>query len=209
MAHGYYKNFTLSDIFNNPRLAGKLPMMNYKEVKREDGKVSRRTNMQSFMSLVYSTAKSGARPYYRPLRATKSGGIVEIDGKIVAGDLDIAYNSVYLALRGALPMLRMTVNNAGMIRSALKNGRKQALSGGEEPKLWLRVGSIKEIANMSQPQLQAFMQDIMKNLYFNEEFAYTQKQFGVQVNRAEYAIEKEQWIRKVGIKQWRESYDQD
>ena len=53
------------------------------------------------------------------------------------------------------------------------------------------------------------MQDIMKNLYFNEEFAYTQKQFGVQVNRAEYAIEKEQWIRKVGIKQWRESYDQD
>ena len=208
MAHGYYKNFTLTDIFNNPRLADKLPYMKYKEIQLENGKTSRRTSMQSFMSLVHSTAKMGARPFYKPLHVTRSGGMVVVDGKCT-GNFDAAYENVYNSLRSALPMLSMTVNNADMIRSALKNGRKQALSGGKEPKLWLRAGSIKEIENMSAPQIQAFMQDVMRNLYFNDDFAYTQKQFGVQTNRADYATEKEQWIRKVGVTQWRGSYEQD
>lgn len=208
MAHGYYKNFTLSDIFTNPRLAEKLPYIKYKEIQLENGKTSQRTNKKTLMSLIQSTARAGARPFYKPLLVTRTAKEIIVDGKCT-GNFDAAYESVYNGLHAALPMMRMTVNNSSMIRTALKDGRRQSLTGGKEPKLWLRAGSIKEIENMSAPQLQAFMQDIMKNIYFNDDFAYTQKRFGVQSARADYATEKEQWIRKVGVTQWRNSYEQD
>lgn len=204
MAHGYFKNFTLSDIFNNPRLAGKLPIVNYREIPLETGKISRRTNMATLMTLIYSTAKTSARPFYRPLTATRAGTVIEIGGNC-KGDYNAAFESVYAGLVAALPMLQMTVNDAKMIRSALKNGRKQALNGGKEPKLWLRVGSIQEIENMTMAQLRGFMDDIMKNLFFNSDFSYTQKQFKVQEIRGDYQKDKENWIRKVGVLEWRHS----
>lgn len=204
MAHGYFKNFTLSDIFNNSRLAAMLPMVNYREIERDNGKLSRRTNMKTFQTLIFNAAKSSARPFYRPLVATRSGTVVEISGKC-GENYDAAFNSVYNGIVAIVPMLKMTINDGAMIRSALKNGRKQALSGGKEPKLWLRVGSIKEIESMSKAKLRGFMDDVMKNLYFNNEFSYTQKQFKVQNNRADYAKDKEKWIRQVGAIEWRNS----
>ena len=44
MANRYSQNFTLTDIFNNPKLKGKLPLINYKERELEGGKISVRTN---------------------------------------------------------------------------------------------------------------------------------------------------------------------
>lgn len=38
MASRFTQNFTLTDIFNNKKLKDKLPLINYKEIEREDEK---------------------------------------------------------------------------------------------------------------------------------------------------------------------------
>ena len=51
MAGRYSQIFTLKDIFNNVNLKGKLPLINYKETMLENGKISKRTNVKSFLPL--------------------------------------------------------------------------------------------------------------------------------------------------------------
>ena len=63
MASRFTQNFTLTDIFNNKKLKDKLPLINYKEIEREDGKVSRRTNTKTINRLVFDVSTSAARPY--------------------------------------------------------------------------------------------------------------------------------------------------
>ena len=43
----FFENFTLADIFNNKKLKGKLPLINYAETTDDNGKVHRRTNAKA------------------------------------------------------------------------------------------------------------------------------------------------------------------
>ena len=53
MASRFTQTFTLTDIFNNKKLKDKLPLINYREIERENGKVSRRTNAKTINRLVF------------------------------------------------------------------------------------------------------------------------------------------------------------
>lgn len=201
MANGYSQTFTILDIFNNPKLKGKIPLVNYKESVGNDGKIHKTTNMQSLTTLIYDTAKNGARPFYKPLKAVKSGNTITVGGNL-QGDLNTAYNGVYTALLNNKVMFNFTVNNADIIRTALKESQRQKRSNGKEPKLWLKYNSIEEIASLSKRQLQFFIDDVMRNIFYNEDFAYTQKKYGVDkiaVNGStDYARRRLNWQRKVG-----------
>lgn len=193
MANGYTQNFTLRDIFNNPKLKGKIPLVNYQEKK--DGKY--RTNMQSLTSLVYETAKIGATPFYKPLKANRKANTIVIDGN--TEELEIAFNSVYTALLGQKQMFDYTVNNADIIRSALVEGAKQK----NEPKLWLKANTMTEIENFNKRQMQFFIDDVMRNIFYNPDFYKTQKKYGVDeitVNRSSnYERRRQNWAKKVGL----------
>lgn len=201
MANGYAKMFTLQEIFNNKNLAGKIPLVNYKETTDELGAQHRTTNMKSVSKIVFESAKLGARPYYRPLKAVKSGDFITIGGKL-NGELNTAYNAVYKAILSQTNMIRFTANNAEMIRSAVKESAKIKRSSGKEPKVWLKIGSMQEIETMGKRELNALMDDIMRNIFYNPDFAQTQKKFRVQeipVNRStNYERRKENWLKKVG-----------
>ena len=93
MATRFSQIFTLKDIFNNKKLAGKIPLINYREREREDGKTMVRTSPKSVPRLVYDTSVKAARPYYKPLNPSKSGDTIIIDG-ILVGDHDAAVNAV-------------------------------------------------------------------------------------------------------------------
>ena len=123
MANRFSQNFTLADIFNNKKLRNKLPLINYKETEREDGKVSRRTNAKTVNRQVFDTAKSAARPFYKPMVAHQSGNTLVIGGKLV-GELNEAVDTVYEALRAQREIILWTANNADMIRDALKESEK-------------------------------------------------------------------------------------
>ena len=97
MANRFSQNFTLADIFNNKKLAGKIPLINYKERVDENGKVSMRTNAKTVNRQIYDTAKKAARPFYKPLIATQSGNTLILDG-----NTDTDLNSVVDAVYGAL-----------------------------------------------------------------------------------------------------------
>ena len=193
MANGYTQNFTLRDIFNNPKLKGKIPLVNYQE--KQDGKY--RTNMQSLTSLVYETAKIGAIPFYKPLKANRKANTIVIDGN--TEELEIAFNSVYTALLGQKQMFDYTVNNADIIRSALVEGAKQK----NEPKLWLKANTMTEIENFNKRQMQFFIDDVMRNIFYNPDFYKTQKKYGVDeitVNRSSnYERRRQNWAKKVGL----------
>ena len=205
----YKQIFTLKDIFNNKKLRGKLPLINYKEFEREDGKISVRTSPKSVGRIVYDSAITGARPFYNPLMHSKNGDFIEVGGTLV-GDFDKAYESVYQSINTNKQIILWTANNVGMIRSALKESEKNKRQYGIEGKLWLRAGSMQEIENMSKPQLQQLLSDIMDNLYYNDNYPATQKKYGVQdmgLMKApgrtalyDYKERKKIWENKVGIR---------
>lgn len=179
MGSRFSQIFTLTDIFNNKNLKDKIPLINYKEKELENGKISRRTNAKTVNRMVFDTATTSARPFYKPIKTTRSGDMMIISGELV-GDHDGAVDAVYNALLAKKSILVWTANNADMIRYALKEAEKNKRKYGINSKLYLRVQSMQEIEGMSKPQIQALMSDIMENIMYGDDFPQTQKKFNVK-----------------------------
>lgn len=197
----FSQTFTLKDIFNNKNLKGKLPLINYREIEREDGKISVRTNAKTVNRFVFDTATSAARPFYKGIKTTRSGNIMEISGELI-GDHDSAVDAVYNALQNSKSALSYTANNADMIRSALKESEKNTRNYGISSKLYLRCQSMAEIEGMSKPQLFALMNDIMENIMYGDNFPKTQAKYKVEEMKLNTALDYKQrkirWKYKVG-----------
>ena len=197
----YTDNFTLKDIFNNKELGDHLPIVNYREKEREDGKISVRTQMKTVRRQIFDMSTKIARHYYSPLEAIKSEDTLVIDGNLV-GDYDTCVNDIYDNLVGFRPFLMFTANNGDIIRSALKESEKNARKYGINSKLFLKAQSMMEIKGMSLKQLRAFMDDIMSNILFGDNFPETQKKYKVfeqDYGRKSYKEMRDEWRRKVGI----------
>lgn len=200
MANGYSQIFTLKDIFNNNKLKDKLPLVNYKEKELEDGKISRRTNAKTINRFVFDTATSAARPFYKPIKTTRSGDLMIIGGEMV-GDHDGAVDAVYNALQSKRVLFIWTANNVKMIRDALKESEKDK-NNGVAAKLYLRVQSMQQIEGMTRQQIQALLQNIMENIVYGDDFPKTQKKYGVEnwnlSNKFNYNQLKLRWKNRVG-----------
>lgn len=200
MANGYSQNFTLKDIFNNKNLKDKLPLVNYKEKELENGKISQRTNAKTINRFVFDTATSAARPFYKPIKTTRSGDFMIISGEMV-GDHDEAVDAVYNALQSKRVLFIWTANNVKMIRDALKESEKNK-NNGVATKLYLRVQSMQQIEGMTRQQIQALLQNIMENIVYGDDFPKTQKKYGVEnwnlSNKFNYNQLKLRWKNRVG-----------
>lgn len=201
----YSQKFTLTDIFNNRRLAGKLPLVNYKEIERENGKTSRRTSMKTVPMLVYQTAKSAAKPFYKPLEASKSGDEIIIDGDC-GEQYDEAYEAIYAAIKAQQQLMSFTVNNGDIIRSALKEGEKSRRKTGVSVKLYLRAQSMQQIEGMTKTQLKSLLQNIMENIVYGDDFPETKKKYKAQEigvitgkHAKTYEEARADWRRRVGL----------
>ena len=201
MANRFTQTFSLTDIFNNKKLKNKIPLINYKEKELENGKISYRTNAKTVNRQVFDTATSTARPFYKPIKTTRSGDIMIIGGELV-GEHDAVVDAVYNALLAKRMILIWTANNADMIRSALKEAEKNKRNFGIDTKLYLRVQSMQEIEGMSTRQLEGLMNNIMENIFYGDDFPQTQKKYGVDkimVNSPyDYNQRKLRWKYKVG-----------
>lgn len=200
MANNYSQIFSLTDIFNNKNLKGKIPLINYKEKELEDGKISRRTNAKTVNRQVFDTAISAARPFYKPLLPLRSGDTLILSGEMV-GDHDAAVDAVYNALQGIKTILIWTANNADMIRDALKEAEKNKRQYGINSKLFLRVQSMQQIEGMTKREIQQLMNDIMENVMFGDDFPKTQKKWNVkELFKSGLTYEQRQlkWKQKIG-----------
>lgn len=201
MASEYSQNFSLIDIFNNKKLKNKIPLINYKEIERENGKISRRTSGKTINRLVFDTSTSAARPYYKPIKTQRSGNIMTISGNLV-GDHNSAVDAVYNALVAQKQVMIYTVNNADMIRDALKESEKNKRKYGTNSKLYLRAQSMTEIEGMNKRQIQALLQNIMENIFYGDNFPETQKKYGVEKlpikSPYNYEQRKLRWKYRVG-----------
>lgn len=205
MANRFSQNFTLLDIFNNKKLRNKIPLINYREKELENGKISRRTNAKTVNRQVFETAKSSARPFYTPMVASQSGDKLIIGGELrINSELEDVVDAVYNGLLAKKQILIFTANNADMIRDALKEAEKNRRNYGIQCKLYLRVQSMQQIEGMTEKQIAYFMNDIMENIVYSDDFIATQKKWNVQemAVKSPYTYEqrKEQWQQKVGIK---------
>lgn len=201
MATRFTQNFTLADIFNNKKLRGKIPLINYREKQLDDGRISVRTSPKTVNRQVFDTAKSSARPFYKPMVTSQSGNILNIGGELV-GELETVVDAVYNALQAQKQIILFTANNADMIRDALKETEKNKRNNGLDGKLYLRVQSMQQIEGMSKRQIQALMSDIMENIVYGDDFPATQKKWAVQSMKVQspYSYEQRQqkWKQKVG-----------
>lgn len=201
MASEYSQIFTLTDIFNNKKLKTKLPLINYREKKLENGKISRRTSLKTVNRQVFDTATSAARPFYKPLKTTRSGDVMIISGELV-GNHDGAVDAVYSALQGIRSVLIWTANNSEMIKSALKEAEENKRAYGNDCKLFLRAKSMQQIEGMSKREIQALMENIMENIVYGGNFPKTQKKFNVEnlptKSALNYKQRKLRWKNRVG-----------
>lgn len=196
---GAYKQvFTLRDIFTDKDLAGKLPIINYKEVETENG-VKQKTNIKTIKRQVFDTSIFTARPYYTDFKAIRGTTTLDLSGTL-KGNGDECQNAVYQALLGIKDMLSMTANNSNMIREAIKESEKVARRTGIDTKLYLRISSKQEIKNMSKRQLIQFMQDVMENIYYGD-FFETQQKYKVEEMsgfKKSYDERADAWNKKIG-----------
>lgn len=201
MAGRFTQNFSLTDIFNNKKLKNKIPLINYKEKELENGKISRRTNAKTINRLVFDISTSAARPFYKPIKTHRAGNRMEIGGNLV-GDHNSAVEAVYNAIISQKQVMIYTVNNADMIRSALKEAEKNKRKYGIDTKLKLRAQSMQEIEGMSKRQIQALLSDIMENIVYGDNFPETQKKYGVEnlpvKSPYNYKQRQQIWRNKVG-----------
>lgn len=201
MAGRFSQNFSLTDIFNNKKLKDKIPLINYKEKELEFGKISRRTNAKTINRLVFDISTSAARPFYKPIKTHRTGDMMEIGGNLV-GDQDSAVEAVYNALISQKQVMIYTVNNADMIRGALKEAEKNKRKYGNDTKLKLRAQSMQEIEGMSKRQIQALLSDIMENIVYGDNFPETQKKYGVEnlpvKSPYNYKQRQQIWRNKIG-----------
>ena len=201
MAGRFTQNFSLTDIFNNKKLKNKIPLINYKEKELENGKISRRTNAKTINRLVFDISTSAARPFYKPIKTHRAGNRMEIGGNLV-GDHNSAVEAVYNALISQKQVMIYTVNNADIIRSALKEAEKNKRKYGIDTKLKLRAQSMQEIEGMSKRQIQALLSDIMENIVYGDNFPETQKKYGVEnlpvKSPYNYKQRQQIWRNKVG-----------
>ena len=201
MPSRFSQNFTLTDIFNNKKLKNKIPLINYKEKELENGEISRRTNVKTVNRQVFDTATSAARPFYKPIKTTRSGDTMIISGELV-GDHDGAVDAVYNALQSKKSILIWTANNADMIRSALKEAEKNKRVRGINSKLYLRAKSMQQIEGMSNKEIEALMNNIMENIYYGDDFPETQKKYNVPnldvKSKYNYKQRKLRWKYRVG-----------
>lgn len=195
----FTKSFTLKDIFNNRNLKNKLPLINYKEKEREDGKTSYRTYLKTVGMQVYETSKRTARPFYKTFLPSKSGDTIILTGDL-DGDHDKAVDAVYQALYAQRFMYIWTANHAQLIRDALKESEKNRRRYGIDTKLYLRANSMQEIEGMSRPQLQALVKDVLDNVLYGDNFPETQRKWKVQDWKAKQTYEqrKTEWQNRVG-----------
>lgn len=203
MANRFSQNFTLTDIFNNKNLRGKLPLINYKEKELEDGRVQTRTHGKTINRQVFDTATSAARPFYDPLVTHRNGNFMTIDGKLRGDDLDAVVDAVYNALQSQKQLFIYIANNADIIRDALKEAEKNRRLYGINSRLYLRAQSMEQIQGMTTRQLQALLNDIMENIFYGDDFPKTQKKWAVNEIRVNSPYSYEQrvakWKQKVGI----------
>lgn len=201
MAQKYSQSFTLKDIFNNQRLVGKLPLVNYREVMLDNGKISRRTKMDSVTKLVADNSKSSARPFYKSFSFSKSGDNIIIDGNSDF-ELSAIQDAVYNSLIGIKALIRHTANDGDMIRSALKEAEKNKRKYGIDSKLFLKVGSMQQIEAMSDRQLSLLMNQIIDNIYYGDNYPETQKKYRIKElmdsTGFKYETWKESWKNEVG-----------
>lgn len=198
MAAGYSQHFSLLDIFNNKSLRSLIPLVNYKEKTDEQGETHRTTSMRSIARFVYDKSVQAARPFYDPLDAHKMGDTISISGNLVSGQ-DDAVEAVYGALVANKFAMELIVNNADMIRDALKEAERTKPS----PKLYLKEVSMEQIkaACRTKRGREAFLQEVMQNLYYSPDYARTQERYGVQgiqTNSFSYERNRARWARKVG-----------
>lgn len=200
----YTENFTLKDIFNCKELEGILPLVNYKEynvITPEGSSVTNKTNMKSVKKQIFDASIKMAHFYYKPLKAVKSGNTLVLDGNLV-GDHDSCVNDIYDNLVGLRPLLLFTANNGDIIRTALKESEKASRKYGITAKLFLRQQSIMEIKGMTYRQRVQFVNDVMSNILFGDNFPSTQKKYKVSqqdFGTQTYDQMRDAWRRKVGI----------
>lgn len=193
----YTKVFTLKDIFNNKELKDKIPLINYKEKVDTNGKMHKTTGLKSVSYVVYESAKKSATPFYSPLKTSKLQNNIQIGGVLV-GDFDTAFETIYQDLLAKRNLMKFTANSGDLIRSALKYSEKLP----QAPKLYLRVNSIAQIKSLNNRQLIAFMDNVLENIFYSDNFTEIQKKYKLDTIKIkspyDYATLKDQWQRRVG-----------
>lgn len=195
----YSQIFTLEDIFSNPRLKKKLPMIRIKEKETDSGSVSVTSKVKTVNAQIFDTSISAARPYYKPLLAHRSGDTLILGGEL-KGEQEDVVNAVYNALMAQRLTLIYTANNADMIRDAMKESAKNKRLYGIDTKLYLRAQSMAQIEGMTNKEIQALLNNVMENLIYSDNFPRTQKKYGVgdETINPNYDQQRFRWKQRVG-----------
>ena len=173
----YNKLFTLSDLFHNKELKDVLPQISISEHKKEDyqAKTYRVRGFNSVDAEIMKYTKIGATPYMKNIKMTN-----EVHINVVASGtlrkhatLQQAYESVLSILQGASSSLSLLGSYGDVITDVFKKMRKDMdfrLGRKQEPKLYLRITSLNEIKNMNKQQKDAFLKNVVENIYFSDDF---------------------------------------
>lgn len=207
--NSYSRKFTLRDIFNNEDLQKHIPQV--KMVKNANKK-EKKGKYDSYTSLIQNVmvyAENTAKGFFSEYKTSLDGENILIDGKLKENCyVNGAVSNIVAKLESMKEFLASIISNADIIESAISDSIRIKNNSGKEPKLYLRLNDLKQIKHMSDIQKKYLIQNIMENIYFNDDFQMTQR--NKNLARGNYVIStrnfinsydslKTRWERKVGI----------
>lgn len=192
----YSNNLTLKDIFTDKKLRGKIPLITVQD--KPNG--ATRTSTRSVNRIIYDKSVAIARPFYKSFSPSRLANNIYIDGKTDV-ELDAIVNAVYIGLTSIKSNISYVANNSSVLQSAIKESERNKSKFGIDTKLYLRANSLEQIENMGKRELNTVLNDIIKNIYFGDNFPETQKKFGLDkafIQGKSYKERVRDWKRSIG-----------
>lgn len=176
MAGRYSQIFTMRDIFTNPNLLGRLPIIDYKETPKDNGKVSVRTKLQSVDKYVFDTTQFVANMFYKPARVYRSKGQIIVTGNL-DGDTSQVVDAIYETLLASKDIMAWSGYHTELLRDALKESESNRRKYGIQTKLYLRCQSMQEIEGMTRKQLSQLLLNVFENIFYGDDFPKTRRKY--------------------------------
>lgn len=207
--NSYSRKFTLRDIFNNEDLRKHIPQVKMAKSTNKKEKKGKYDNYTSLVQNVMVYAENTAKGFFSEYKTSLNGDDILIDGKLKENCyVNGIVSNIVAKLESMKEFLASIISNADIIESAISDSIRIKNNSGKEPKLYLRLNDLREIKHMSDTQKKYLIQNIMENIYFNDDFQMTQR--NKNLARGNYVIStrnfinsydslKTRWERKVGI----------
>lgn len=205
----YKARFTLSQIINSGYLDNYLTPQIVRT--RFNKTKSKNINVSVRMSSLQEIVKRLIAQCIIPIEPKAKVNSAGTDILVKVSNLSTSYSAIIEMLRNNKATISKALTHNEELETALEEELSKKIKGKSGDKLYLRLAKLEDIKGMTPREINALIDNIVENIYFNDAFSKTQELLGLRgknnrdmffttrngIERKGYNTMKQMWERKV------------